>query len=454
MGPWSRAALVGLVLLAVALRLVPTVFVPSLNWGDEIFQTIEPAHRLVYGYGLVPWEFQLGMRSWLLPGFVAALIEASRLVGDGSDYYLPLIAAVFGLLAAAPVVCCFLWARRWYEPLPALVAAAIVAVAPELVYFGARTFTETAAAHLLVIGCLLLYPGDAAALSRRRLFAAGILVGLICLLRIHLAPALAVLALWAIAGAWRARLPALLAGGLAALAFGALLDWLTLGYPLASLSRNFLYNVIDGVSAGFGSEPWNYYLLGELGLWGGSGLLILAAAVLGGRRLPQLLLAAVVIVAVHSGFAHKEYRFIYPAVVLLTVLAGLGIAQLTEWSGDCLARQGVNRPLAGTICAVLLTAYVGIMMFRVWNGQTMAELRARVHDNLVAAAIVGHLPPFCGLGLYGGEGRDWVMYGGYSYLHRPVPIYWPKDPAELAAAAPAFDTLLYIAAPPPQLGFT
>ncbi|MBV8492010.1 MAG: hypothetical protein JO162_00865, partial [Alphaproteobacteria bacterium] len=36
-GPWSRAALVGLVLLAVALRLVPTVFVPSLNWGDEIF---------------------------------------------------------------------------------------------------------------------------------------------------------------------------------------------------------------------------------------------------------------------------------------------------------------------------------------------------------------------------------------------------------------------------------
>src|ERR1044071_1314247 len=51
-----------LVAMAVVLRLVPTVFVPSMNWGDEVFQTVEPAHRLVYGYGLVTWEFQLGMQ--------------------------------------------------------------------------------------------------------------------------------------------------------------------------------------------------------------------------------------------------------------------------------------------------------------------------------------------------------------------------------------------------------
>jgi hypothetical protein len=35
------------VAVAGALRLVPVVFVPSFNWGDEIFQAIEPAHRLV-----------------------------------------------------------------------------------------------------------------------------------------------------------------------------------------------------------------------------------------------------------------------------------------------------------------------------------------------------------------------------------------------------------------------
>ncbi|MBV9755466.1 MAG: hypothetical protein JO047_00270, partial [Alphaproteobacteria bacterium] len=71
----SAAALGGLVLLAFALRLWPALATPSLNWADEIFQVVEPAHRLVYGTGLVAWEFQLGARSWLLPGMVAALMQ-------------------------------------------------------------------------------------------------------------------------------------------------------------------------------------------------------------------------------------------------------------------------------------------------------------------------------------------------------------------------------------------
>jgi phosphatidylinositol glycan class B len=448
----TAAGLVLLVLIAVGSRLVPIVFVPSVNWGDEIFQAIEPAHRLVYGYGLVPWEFQLGMRSWLLPGVVAGLIEMSRLVGDGPEFYLPVIATGFALLASAPVICCFLWARRWFGIAGGFAAAAFVALAPELVYFGARTLTETAAAHLLLIGCFLLEPGHPVN-SRRRLFAAAILLSLACVLRIHLAPAAALVMLWVSWGRWRERLPVLVAGGLAALLLAAVLDWLTLGYPLASLWRNFLFNVIDGVSSDFGTEKWNFYLLGELGLWGTAGLLILAAALLGARRLPILLAAAVAIVAVHSGFAHKEYRFIYPAVLLIMVLAGLGIAQLTEWGAEWLGRRGMKRPIAAAACAGLLLFYAGVLMLGVWTGPTMVQLRSRVHDNLLAISFAAKLPAICGVGLYGGEGRDWVMYGGYSRLHRPIPMYWPADQAELATAAPAFDTLIYSTPSPPALGF-
>ena len=56
----AQGGLAFLVLAAIALRLIPIVFVPSMVWGDEIFQSSEQAHRLVFGYGLVPWEFQLG----------------------------------------------------------------------------------------------------------------------------------------------------------------------------------------------------------------------------------------------------------------------------------------------------------------------------------------------------------------------------------------------------------
>ena len=112
----AAVGLLCLIVLGVVLRLVPTVFVPSINWGDEIFQTVEPAHRLVFGYGLVPWEFQLGMRSWLLPGVIAGLMEAARIVGDGPHYYLGAVAIGLGVLGCAPIVCCFLWCRSSGRP--------------------------------------------------------------------------------------------------------------------------------------------------------------------------------------------------------------------------------------------------------------------------------------------------------------------------------------------------
>jgi hypothetical protein len=47
----------------------------------------------------------------LFPGFVTAVMEGARQIRDGPEIYLPFIAAVFALLASAPVICCFLWAR-------------------------------------------------------------------------------------------------------------------------------------------------------------------------------------------------------------------------------------------------------------------------------------------------------------------------------------------------------
>ena len=129
------------------LRLEPILLEPSAVWPDEIFQASEQAHRLVYGSGLIPWEFQFGARSWLLPGVIAVLMELARTAGDGPDYYLPLIAIAFAGLAALPVACCFLWCRRLFGFAGAVVAGMAVATAPELVYFGARTLSEVAAGH-------------------------------------------------------------------------------------------------------------------------------------------------------------------------------------------------------------------------------------------------------------------------------------------------------------------
>ena len=72
----------GALVLAVALvaRLLPVFVFPSINYPDEVFQTLEQAHRLVFGTGLVPWEFVYGTRSWVLPGVLAGFMKPSMVV--------------------------------------------------------------------------------------------------------------------------------------------------------------------------------------------------------------------------------------------------------------------------------------------------------------------------------------------------------------------------------------
>jgi phosphatidylinositol glycan class B len=451
----QRLALIGLSALAavgIGLRLVPVLLIPSLNWADEIFQATEQAHRLVYGVGLVPWEFQLGVRSWLLPGAIAALMELARIAGDGPDYYLAVIAVAFAVLGTAPVVCCFLWCRRLFGLAGAFVAATAVAVAPELVYFGARTLSEVVAGHLLVAGLYVVEPGYRVT-SPRRLFAGGALLGLVFLVRIQLAPALLVVALWPNWRTTRERAPAMLAGATVMLFAAGILDTVTLGCPLASLWRYILYNVYYGVSSSFGVEPWNYYLRAELGTWGGAVASILLLSILGARRMPLLLAAALAILAVHSSIPHKEYRFVFPAVELLMVLVGVGLAQLARWGKDRWRGQSVSGTVAISVGVAIASSFWAAMSFIVWSGPILAGLRDSAHDNLLAASFVAHGPAPCGIGLYGRGGDDWAAYGGYTYFHWAAPMYWPKDEAALAAFAAGFDTLVYTQSPPPPLGF-
>lgn len=84
----------------------------------------------------------------------------------------------------------------------------------------------------------------------------------------------------------------------------------------------------------------------------------------------------------------------------------------------------------------------------------MTYLRSIDHGNLLAASFVSHGPPICGLGLFGHHGTDWSVDGGYTWLNRPVPMYWPKDAAQLIKTEPGFDTIIYTQALPSGLGFT
>ena len=68
-------------LAAIVTRLYALLSIPGYRHPDSVFQLLEPAHRLVFGYGIVPWEYVYGMRSWFQPLIIAAIMKAGLLTG-------------------------------------------------------------------------------------------------------------------------------------------------------------------------------------------------------------------------------------------------------------------------------------------------------------------------------------------------------------------------------------
>lgn len=76
---YTRAAL----LLRVAIALLTRTFFQP----DEYFQSLEPAHRFVFGYGIFTWEWFTSIRSILYPALnipLYALLKTTGLAEAGA----------------------------------------------------------------------------------------------------------------------------------------------------------------------------------------------------------------------------------------------------------------------------------------------------------------------------------------------------------------------------------
>jgi GPI mannosyltransferase 3 len=427
----ERAALLALFLLAAGLRLVPTLFYPSVNHVDEVYQTLEQAHRLVFGYGEVPWEFHVGARSWLLPGVLAGFMWLGDQIKDSPAVYLGAVHIALAALSATSIVCAFLWGRRHFGFAGGLVAAALPALWPDAVYFGARSLSECAAAPVLV-AALYLVDTPARVSPARRQFAGGFFLGLAAALRIQLAPVVLLVLIWRLAedGPRRgARLPLLMLVAGAASSFGAagLLDAATWHYPFQSFWLNFDYNLVYGVADSFGTSPWSFYLVGLIQYWRWWFPVLFVLTILGGWRLPLPLAAAVVILATHSLIGHKEFRFIYPALLLIFIIAGIGLAQLVAWVGG--RGAGARYGNAGAILAALGASGAFAL------SPSMQPMWRAGNDTIEAGFYVSRLPHLCAIGAV--ETSE-----AYAYFHRDVPYFWFRDTHEMIDNARGFDVVV------------
>jgi phosphatidylinositol glycan class B len=419
-------ALIAIFAIALLLRVAAAIHFPNIEWGDEIFNTIEPAHRLAYHYGVVDWEWREGVRSWVFPAFLAGVMRATDWMGPGSLGYLRAIAVVLSLLSLTTVWFGCAWAKRAGGNVAAMIAAGACATWYDLVYFSPKTLIEVLATNFLLPGLYFGMYGDESS-ERKRLFLAGLLLGLAVSLRIQLAPAVGFAFLYFCYKNWRTRGPAMFMGLLLPVVVFGLVDAVTWSYPFQSFLRYFWAAAVQERNLFGQTEPWYWYLL----VLAVRFFPLCVLALVGVRRSPFLGWVVLIIVAFHSVIPHKELRYMYAVMPIVITLAALGFVELAEdfntWGKWVLSSRAIV--IAGLVLCSCTSALFA------WRSPRWTHSSG----SLIAMNTLSQDSSVCGVGLYK---LSWIYSGGYSHLHRNVPIVLVLRDAELEEQAPSFNALV------------
>ena len=386
---------------------------------DEIMQYLEPAHRLVFGNGVMYWEYFYGARSWLVPGMVAGVLKACQLLGlDSPTAYVAAVKIAFCTLSLLIPLSMYFFARAQFNENAARFALLGGAFWYELVGFAHKPMTEfVAAALLMMLAAMLVSTRADTRATARFVWLIAFLSVLAAAVRLQYAPLAGLM--W-IAFFFhlpmRARLHLLIASTLFFIAVGVFDGWSWGGAPFHSYLTNLRFNFALDEYANRVNPAMVYFVRALLA---GCGLSIITIALAFGahRRYRLLLIAIGVVLLIHAMQAHKEYRFIFVFIPLWLLIGA-----------DMLARARVIRaPLIGGVA--LIISLGGIL--------NLLPLQAKVYESDsnetgIVQFIRAQDPIFAAYRYLQGNpevrgvwqsDRPYFNTPGYYYLHHKLPFY-------------------------------
>ena len=425
----------GLLVLAVVARIL-AFDAYSAHAPDEIIQYLEQAHRIVFGYGFVPWEYRYFIRSWLIPLLLVPPMQLGEWLDPGGTLYLILPRALVAVFNIAPVIAAWFIGKR-ISPLHAIVGMGVMALWVQSVLFSVQTLSESLALSCFMVAVALLHRNA----RFWAIVAAGALMALAGLFRFQFGPAIAVYAAL-VAGNDRRVWAGLVAGGLPVVIAGGLLD-IAMGLtPYAWIFNNYHANIAQGRMKEIGGVDTFYYLEAIPFYWKWAILPVFGFAAFGWRRNPALLVAALVNIAVHQLVGHKEYRYLWLSVDIIMLLAAWGSVDFLQ------QRKPVRNPAAILVggWALLSLSLAVLPTYRLDWRQGGGPAR-------LAAQTLGD-PQVCGLAVPMGPYTRF----GYSLLHQKKPIFLigvgaPPSRADPSAAGAGFNAILAWAGEAQPIGY-
>ncbi len=398
-------ALLPVLALATVVRAVAAVHSSGYMHPDEPFQSLEQAHRIVCGYGIVPWEFVFGARFWFFPALYVPLLWLVRILRLDDPISGVVIVRSFNALCSLGLVWgAYLLGRELRDGATGVIASLLCAFWYLLIYYSVRTLPDTFVMNIILFPFLLIGLNRGGSLTGR--FLGGLLMGVAFFIRFQVAIFLLPLSIYCCVRRDLRGLLALAVGFSICLLLQGAIDWVRWGSAVHSLRAYFAFHFTGLPASLWGAEPWYFYLAWLWNEFYPLSPLVALLFLYGLHELPLIGGSALLLVGILSVLLHKEARFLAPALPLLFVSIAAGLTGLSARIGS----SGLKRFFATTVVvAILLLSCVKGLHFP-WrqNSGYASALAYLSRKNDVRAVTV--------LGAY------WWETGGYFYLRHNVPL--------------------------------
>lgn len=332
---FEERPLATVLVLAAVLRVTAAIFSKGFFAVDDHFVLVDAADRLLRGPGLEAAH----MRSVLYPSVVVLLMRGAAVIDDPSPATLMLVVrlaqAVYSLLA---VVLVYRILERRAGARAALVGGLLAAAYFVLPVTSVHQFEEVVCQVPLLASCWWVLRAHEARRGGGFAVAAGMALGVALVLRFPLITFVAPFALLVLVWELRDQRGVLFAAGFAlvliAQGFSNLVvnhEW---GYSFRAYYGQLFHWPLQ-ILTPQGSYPrgtwWTYLAVLVAAFVPPFSLVLLVAAVRGGKAWPLVGVPTLTFLVALSVIANRQERFIVPVLPLVLVLAALGFEEVGRW---------------------------------------------------------------------------------------------------------------------------
>ncbi len=405
-----------LALTGLLLRIFVACISDQIHHPDEIFQYLEQAHRVVFGYGYIPWEFRFGTRSWILPGFISTFLYGFKFLKiDDPVLYINFVKVLFCCISTSLVYSVYITTRELASDNAGKIAATFVCFWYELIYFAHKPNPEVLAAYLFMAALAIAVIKS----DKYKSLLFGIFCALVIILRVqYIIPVsfliVYVLFKWERKNQLQSALVFFIIIGVA-----GYIDYLTWGKFFLSYYNNYVFNKVYNVASLFGTHPFAFYFTSlsvtSMGIFFITGLLSFIFL----RNTWLLLLCVAGVIISHSIIPHKEHRFIFVVIPIFLMLFSIIVTKSIPHYRQILKKYFLSIIFSVFFIVSLAGSFNKLPFQRILyhrpvffqNGILNAYLYLFKETDLHAILNIS---------------EPWHQTGGYYYLHRDIPIFSQK----------------------------